>query len=124
MCFLLRRFSLRVLVGVRMPKFPRPCTDCGRLTSGGNLCDVHQRALDSVIDAKKRERKIQSGQYSGSYKRRAAVVRASAVVCHLCGEGFRLDDPWQADHVVAGDPNSVLLPAHRSCNASRGNRPL
>lgn len=124
MCFMLLQSSSRVLVGVRMPKFPRPCTDCGRLTSGGNLCDVHQKALDLVLDLKRRERKLASGQYSGSYKARAKLVRESAVVCHLCGGGFRLDDPWQADHVVPGDPDSVLLPAHRSCNASRGNKML
>lgn len=34
--------------------------------------------------------------------------------------GPRRGDPWEADHVAAGDPDSPLLPAHRSCNRRRG----
>lgn len=60
--------------------------------------------------------------YRGDYRRRAAVVRGGAQFCWLCGEPARVGDPWQADHVVPGDPESVLAPAHRSCNARRGNR--
>jgi hypothetical protein len=58
--------------------------------------------------------------YKGDYRRRSDVVRRTAVVCWLCGGGARVGDPWQADHVVPGDPSSELLPAHRSCNARRG----
>jgi hypothetical protein len=42
----------------------------------------------------------------------------------LCGEGARVGDPWQADHLVAGDANSPLAAAHGSCNRRRGNSPL
>jgi hypothetical protein len=104
--------------------FPRPCTDCGELTDSGNRCAFHKNIYEQMLDLKRRERKAKSGQYSGSYKARAKAVRDSAVICHLCNEGFRLGDPWQADHVIPGDPASPLLPAHRSCNASRGNKPL
>jgi hypothetical protein len=47
-------------------------------------------------------------------------VRAEAVACWLCGDGPRPDDPWTADHVTPGDPDSILLAAHRSCNSRRG----
>jgi hypothetical protein len=40
----------------------------------------------------------------------------------LCGGGARPNDPWQADHVIPGDADSPLAPAHRSCNAARGNK--
>lgn len=105
-------------------RFQRPCEKCGRLTANGFLCDFHRAEANTRKNLADRERKIRSGQYSGSYKTRAKQVRDNAQLCHLCGEGFRFDDPWQADHVIPGDPDSPLLPAHRSCNARRGNRPL
>ena len=55
----------------------------------------------------------------GDHRAEAELVRRDATRCHLCGEGPRYDDPWQADHLVAGDPASPKLPAHRSCNARR-----
>jgi hypothetical protein len=104
--------------------FPRPCIECGKLTDSGNRCMFHKGIYDQMLDLKRRERKAKSGQYSGTYKARAKEVRDTAIACHLCGEGFRLHDPWQADHIIPGDPASPLLPAHRSCNASRGKKPL
>jgi hypothetical protein len=59
--------------------------------------------------------------YSGDYAKRAKAVRDVATICWLCGEGAKLDDPWQADHYFPGDPASPLLPAHRSCNVKRSN---
>jgi hypothetical protein len=44
------------------------------------------------------------------------------VVCWLCGEGARPNDPWQADHVDPGNHHSQLLGAHRSCNIGRANK--
>lgn len=67
------------------------------------------------------ERNAARTHYQGDYRREAAEVRRSATRCHLCGEGARLDDPWQADHLEAGDPTSPKLPAHASCNQRRRN---
>lgn len=78
----------------------------------------------AVLDAKRRARKEATGQYSGDYKKRAKMVRDTAVLCHICREGFRLGDPWQADHILPGNPLSPLAPAHASCNAKRGNKPI
>lgn len=60
--------------------------------------------------------------YQGDYKRRAKEVCAKAEACWICGDGKRDHDPWTADHVIPGDSNSLLLPAHKSCNSRRGNR--
>jgi hypothetical protein len=60
--------------------------------------------------------------YDGDYRKRAAEVRATTTVCWLCGEGWRAGDPWQADHVEAGNRYSELRGAHRSCNIGRANR--
>jgi 5-methylcytosine-specific restriction endonuclease McrA len=62
---------------------------------------------------------------TGTYTRNAAKVRAAAVLCHICGEGARADDPWVADHLVPriyGGPDDLsnLRAAHRSCNGRRG----
>ena len=101
-----------MIVGVR-----KPCLDCGALTVNSSRCDtcrlVFNRLLDSRRDKSKRK------HYSGDYKARAKAVREAAVTCWICGEEARPHDPWQADHVVAGDPESLLLPAHRSCNIRR-----
>ena len=78
-------------------------------------------------EARRQLRKEASRQYQGAYKRLAKIVRDNATYCHICKEGSRLGDPWEADHLYPGTPvTSItqLAPAHRSCNASRGNKPL
>ena len=105
-------------------RFKRPCLDCGQLTTNKSRCDVHQKRIDDLLEVKRALRKKDSGQYAGDYRKRAKAVRDAATVCHLCGEGARHDDPWQADHLIPGDPDSPLAAAHRSCNARRGNKPL
>lgn len=107
-----------------MTKFPKPCLDCGTLTSGGNRCDTHQRRIDELAEMRRALVKKTLNTYGGDYRRRAKQVRDTAVVCHLCGEGARVGDPWEADHLIPGDPNSGLAAAHRSCNQRRGNKPL
>lgn len=107
-----------------MTKFPKPCLDCGVLTSGGNRCDTHQRRIDELAELRRALVKKTLNTYGGDYRRRAKQVRDTAVVCHLCGEGARVGDPWEADHLIPSDPNSGLAAAHRSCNQRRGNKPL
>lgn len=92
-------------------KFRRPCIECGQLGAPGqSRCPLH------IIDKRK--------LYNSQYAKDAAMVRALATNCHLCGEGARADDPWTADHINASDPASPLAAAHRSCNSRRGNTPL
>ena len=108
-----------------MGKFKKPCLKCGALSFGGNFCDIHAAEKKFGEEALKRQRKKESGQYSGAYRVKAAQVRAEAVRCWLCGGGFRAADPWVADHVNPGEHGdyAVLRAAHKSCNESRGNKP-
>lgn len=105
-------------------RFKKPCIECGVLTNGGTRCDYHQNLVEKLHEIKRAEVKRKSGQYSGSYKRRAAEVRASALVCWLCGEGARAGDPWQADHVVPAESGQIaeLRAAHATCNRRRSNK--
>lgn len=102
-----------------IPGVKRPCIDCGALTAKGSRCPTCQSRLNMRMDAARQGKRE---HYSGDYQRRAKAVRENAVACYWCGDGYRPADPWQADHLTPGDPGSVLVPAHRSCNVSRSNR--
>lgn len=43
-------------------------------------------------------------------------------ICHICMEPAIPGDPWAVDHLVPGDNNAPLLPAHFSCNSRRINQ--
>ena len=101
--------------------FKKPCLDCGVL-SDGSRCEIHTRRVEQLRDIKRAGKK--RALYNSDYRKQAAIVRATAIACHLCGDGARLNDPWQADHLDAGNPASPLAAAHRSCNAKRGDKPL
>jgi hypothetical protein len=101
-----------------MATIPKPCIVCGTLTTGNSRCEQHRLAGDNA----RYRRRGPRVHYQGDYRKRAAQVRATATTCWLCGEGPRPDDPWTADHLMPGNPDSALLPAHRSCNSRRGNR--
>ena len=94
----------------------RPCLNCGTLTTQ-TRCDtcttIHNRA---------RNNKPKPAHRRGNYKQRAKQIVQQATHCWLCGQGKRDNDPFTADHVIAGDLYSPLLPAHRTCNSRRGNR--
>lgn len=102
-------------------RFKKPCLDCGKL-SYESRCEVHTRKMQQLKDIRTAEKK--KVLYNSHYRKQAKAVRATAIVCHICGDGARANDPWQADHINATDPNSPLAAAHRSCNARRGNKPL
>jgi hypothetical protein len=120
-----RLFSSRGKVGEKISKFLKPCRICGVLSPDA-ICPPHQAQAKQVHEARRAIRKAQTGQYGGDYAKRARAVRQAAVLCHLCGEGKKENDPFEADHVIpasSGDSAS-LLPAHRSCNRRRSNKPL
>jgi hypothetical protein len=110
-------------------RFPKPCLECGKITTGASRCEEHETERWEIINATRNQRnrftpKRKGTHYGGDYGKRAEIVRRTAVICHLCGDTYRANDPWTADHLIAGDPNSPLAPAHRSCNSRRGNKPL
>ena len=93
----------------------RPCLNCGTLTTQTRCptcTTIHNRTRNKPKPAHRR----------GNYKQRAKQIVKQATHCWLCGEGARINDPFTADHVIAGDIHSPLLPAHRTCNSRRGNR--
>jgi len=105
--------------------FPKPCLDCGQLTTGKLYCLLHATTRETMAAEKQKQKKANRTLYrSPDYKRTARLIRDTATVCHLCGKGAIVGDPFTADHLIAGDPLSPLAPAHRSCNSRRGNKPL
>jgi hypothetical protein len=57
-------------------------------------------------------------------KAREDVLKTTGSQCHVCGALIDVEQPWQADHVLAhsgGGPDSTqnFLPAHRLCNNYR-----
>ena len=93
----------------------RPCLNCRNLTTNPRRCADCQTTYNRLHPKPKRP------HYSGNYQARAKAVRESAQYCWICLEGARVGDPWTADHVIPGDSDSPLLPAHRSCNSRRGD---
>lgn len=109
-----------------MGRFLKPCLDCGEL-SKGSRCPTHQARIDAIRERERdtpERREKKRLLYNSDYKKRAKIVRETATNCHLCGGGIRLEDPFEADHLVPGNPASPLAAAHRSCNQQRGNKPL
>ena len=104
-----------------MARLPKPCLDCGRVTNGDSRCPSCFEKARTLFERSRASRNRDRRHYMGDYARRAKLVRDTAEVCWICGDGARLDDPWQADHVIAGDPDSILAAAHRSCNIRRSN---
>ena len=105
-------------------RFNKPCLACGSL-SKENYCPTCKKAKEKERDANPIRVERKRGLYGPNYRRLAPIVKANATNCHLCGKGFIEGDPWEADHLypTLGDA-SPLLPAHRSCNQARGNKPL
>ena len=92
----------------------RPCLDCRELTTNTRRCDT--------CSARRERLRPNRTKYDGDYPTRSRLVRENARYCWICLEGPRDWDPWQADHLYPDDPNSPLLPAHRSCNIARSRR--
>ena len=111
---------------IAMPRFQRPCLDCGAL-SYGDRCSVHQairnRANENKRNTVERQAK-KKALYGGDYQSRRKAALAHATHCHICNKQFVLGDSVEADHLLPGDPQSPLAPAHRLCNQRRGNKPL
>lgn len=109
-----------------MAKFKRPCLICGSLSFNSH-CDVHAAAIKLQRDQRRdtpERRAKKKALYGGDYRKRRASALANATHCHLCNKPFQGYDQVESDHLIPGDPNSPLLPAHRLCNQQRGNKPL
>lgn len=95
----------------------KPCIVCGTLTNGNSRCETHRLEQDN----QRYRRRGPRPHYAGDYKTRAAQIRANATECWICGQGPIPGDPWTADHIQPGDPDSELRAAHLRCNSRRGD---
>lgn len=94
---------------------PVTCLGCLRPTVPGPRCDDCERAYQAARNAQPKRRAYADPVYR-------SIPRGG--ICHLCGK----PGADTLDHVVAlaEDPNGGglenWLPAHRSCNSSKGGR--
>ena len=86
---------------------------------------THQKRVEQLYEIKRSQIKKETGQYSGSYRARAALIRATAVVCHLCGEGllvsgvsFPFVPPGQVRFLTAHGTVMVLIIV-KACKGTR-----
>ena len=108
-----------------MPKFPKPCLACNKLTTGASYCTEHQAIVDEREKQRQATRKQGRTLYSSSnYRKIRAYLKATATHCHLCKQPFTNRNDITADHLIPGDPNSPLDAAHSVCNSRRGNKPI
>lgn len=105
---------------------PKPCLDCGTLTTNQSRCGVCQQKRDASPSQQQRKlaRRMKKAMlYDSMYQHRAKLIRDSAVECYLCLNPFTQVDPPEADHLYpALGSSSPLLPAHRTCNNRKGNK--
>ena len=104
----------------------KPCLSCQQLIearAGVNRCKECETNYQSQRHKKQAPHRNRD-HYRGNYRSRAKAVRDNAESCWYCGEGFRPDDPCQADHVIPQDvsDDALLLPIHRSCNIKRAHK--
>ena len=108
-----------------MSRFPKPCLVCGTITTGASYCSIHLQQEQDKEKLRQRGRKAGRTLYnSGQYRRARAWLKATATHCHICKQPFINRDDITADHLLPGDPQSPLLPAHSLCNSRRGNKPI
>jgi hypothetical protein len=105
----------------------KPCLDCGT-PADSTRCHRCGDTFNRTRNRQQTLRRQTNGARpydTGTYRTVAKLVRATATRCHICGNGPRTNDPWQADHltpVFQGGGAGPLAPAHRSCNISRANK--
>lgn len=114
-----------------MPRFPRPCLDCGLLTTNPSRCDTHQTAnqvqrqlrQDSDIARRIKKARLYGSSGQSSYAKQSKALRETATHCYLCLQPKTETNKLEADHIYPSlFDQSPLLPAHRTCNNSKGNR--
>lgn len=114
-----------------MPRFPRPCLKCSRITQAGETyCPIH---LAEVSQARERKRSQDPARkakkkllYNSDYRKARELiveqVRQYGATCHICNQPINPFAQIDIDHLIPGLVNSPLLPTHPTCNRGRGNR--
>ena len=110
-------------------RFNRPCLKCNTLhRDKGDYCASCRSEYERKREADPARMARKRIMYGGDYRaRRASMVTETIqnnLPCHICKKNFTSLSEITADHLIPGNPNSPLAPAHKSCNSSRGNKPL
>ena len=110
-------------------RLPRPCLKCNRLhRDRGDYCSSCRTEYQRKRESNPYRMAKKKMMYGGNYPARRASMVAETInnnlPCHICKQHFLTATEITADHLIPGDPNSPLAPAHKSCNSSRGNKPL
>ena len=100
---------------------PRPCLHCGRLTPTSPC-----RRCASEANAKRNARRTwYHGTWTADSRRaRAAWVAEHGWVCPGYQRPAHKATDLTVDHINPADPDSPIRILCRSCNSSRGNRPI
>jgi 5-methylcytosine-specific restriction endonuclease McrA len=107
-------------------KFQKPCIQCGRLSPDATCKQCHlkkERQRDRIRDADPARRMKKATLYNAEYKKKRAMLKTQGGICYLCGEVVP-PGTGQADHIIAGNPDSPLAITHSFCNQSRGNKKI
>ena len=90
-------------------KFPTPCAVCGEVTRE-TLCPTHRAEKDRANQLRRDNNPQRIARkkelYNPTYRKISKAIRGAGGVCHLCGGGVVPGDPWQTDHIEAGNKNS------------------
>ncbi len=106
-------------------RFQRPCLECQKLhTDYGDYCAACRREVKRRIENNPNRRIRKQALYTSAYRKAAKLIKETATHCHICKQPFESRADITADHIIAGDADSPLLPAHKTCNSRRGNTPL
>lgn len=105
----------------------KPCLNCGRVSDNTRCPKCHAAAQKQTnMKAAARQKNRGGSPYDkGQYRTQAKQVRANATKCHICKQGPKPNDPFQADHLIPiqqGGGAGPLAAAHRSCNIRRANK--
>lgn len=105
-----------------MPAFPpRPCLDCGKVTTNGSRCQPHQAEL------LRRRSAARGGATAQGYTYRWQQARAEAIRrqpwCSTCGATTDLT----GDHITPKSRGGGIDPVNiqvlcRSCNSRKGGK--
>ena len=110
-------------------RLPRPCLSCNQLHKDkGEFCSSCRTERDRKREANPERIARKKMLYGNDYRKRREVLVKETIInnlcCHICKLPFESKADITADHLMAGNPQSPLAPAHKRCNSSRGNKPI
>ena len=106
--------------------FKKPCIHCGQLATTSPCPPCHttaERNRNRIRDANPVRVAKKRALYDAAYRKQRDMLKKNGGVCYLCG-GVVPPGTGQADHLLAGVPDSPLAITHAFCNQSRGAKKI